>query len=57
VVSQLQRLIGTDAGQDLIEYALLASLIAVTVMGAVMTLGAAVGDYWMSVSSRVPSGS
>ncbi len=40
-----------------IEYALLASLIAVVIIGAVTTLGGNIGATFNSVSSELPSGS
>jgi Flp pilus assembly pilin Flp len=49
-------LVGDD-GQDLIEYGLLASLIAITVIAAVVTLGAAVDALWQTIPAQVPSGS
>ena len=50
------RLLVGDDGQDLIEYALLASLIAIAVLGAVLTLGQSVGRFWDSVAAKMPSG-
>ena len=39
VLSAIERLVVRDDGQDLIEYGLLAALIAVTAVAAVGTLG------------------
>lgn len=46
-----------DDGQDLIEYALLASFIAIAVLGAVLAAGQSIGGLWQSVAAKMPSGS
>ncbi|MFB3855367.1 MAG: Flp family type IVb pilin [Vicinamibacterales bacterium] len=46
------RLLNEQRAQDLIEYGLLASLIALTALSAVEGLGVAVGDYVSGVLAR-----
>jgi Flp pilus assembly pilin Flp len=44
-----------DDGQDLIEYALLAGLIAMVAIGAVTALGATVRDtFWTVIAAAIP---
>lgn len=46
-LSSFNRWLRTDDGQDLIEYALLAALIAIVALGAVQTLGNTInGVLW-----------
>ena len=44
-----------EDGQDLIEYALLAGLIAMVAVGAVTALGTTVRDtFWTVIASSIP---
>jgi len=45
------RLLDCDSGATSIEYALLASLVAMVILGAVTGLGGAVADLFSSVAS------
>lgn len=47
------RLLIESSGQDLIEYALLASLIALTAMAGVTALGSALSAAWNSLAGAV----
>jgi Flp pilus assembly pilin Flp len=48
----VRRLRGSDSGQDLLEYALLASLIVLAAVGAVGTLGATLKTvFWDVIAS------
>jgi Flp pilus assembly pilin Flp len=53
VTTALRGLVGNkDDGQDLIEYALLASLIAVVAVGAVTALGFQVANvFWATIAA------
>ncbi|AXE95749.1 Flp family type IVb pilin [Paraburkholderia sp. 22099] len=50
VVKQLLR---DEGGVTSIEYALIASLIAVTVLGAVASLGSSVSDLYQRIATKV----
>ena len=50
----LKRLVRDDAGQDLIEYALLAASISTAVIGAVTAVGGGVLNLWASVLGKMP---
>ena len=48
----VERLSGSDSGQDLLEYALLVSLIVLAAMGAVGTLGVTLKTvFWDVIAS------
>ena len=48
----VERLRGSDSGQDLLEYALLVSLIVLAAMGAVGTLGGTLKTvFWDVIAS------
>ena len=47
----VERLSGSDSGQDLLEYALLVSLIVLAAMGAVGTLGVTLKTVFWDVIS------
>jgi Flp pilus assembly pilin Flp len=50
--ARLQRLALADTGQDLVEYALLASLIAVVAFSAVSQVGNTINTvFWQAISS------
>lgn len=47
-----RRLTRRDCGQDLLEYAMLAALIAVFAVGAVTTLGNTINDvFWTTIGA------
>jgi pilus assembly protein Flp/PilA len=50
----LRVLVRDERGQDLIEYALLASLIAVVLITTVGGAGARIGALWTNVASGIP---
>lgn len=45
----MRRLVGEDRGQDLLEYAMLGTLIAVVAVGAVTTLGMTINEVLWKV--------
>jgi len=47
------RFVREDAGQDLIEYALLAGLISLASVVAVTTLGTDISGLWTKVSGKI----
>jgi len=50
--ARLRRLALSDTGQDLLEYALLASLIAVVAFGAVTEVGNTINTvFWSAIAS------
>jgi len=49
------RLINETEGQDLIEYALLAALIALAAIGAMTSLGGAINSKFDSISTSLGS--
>jgi Flp pilus assembly pilin Flp len=54
VTRRLGALARSDEGQDLIEYALLAALVAMAVMGAVSSLGGVINDVlWTKISGEL----
>jgi len=47
------RLVRQDEGQDLLEYGLLAVLIAIVAIGAVMTLGNTINNlFWQNIAQN-----
>lgn len=49
----LTRFIHEDEGQNLVEYALLAGLVALVVMGAVTTVGTNIGALYTRLAGRI----
>jgi Flp pilus assembly pilin Flp len=52
-VTRMRALWRDDAGQDLLEYALLASLIAVIAYAAVESTGGSVTSFYDAIATRV----
>ena len=46
MLTVIEQLIRRDDGQDLLEYGLLAALVAITVLAAVGTLGNTIKSMW-----------
>lgn len=54
VLTRLQRLVVKDDGQDLVEYGLLAALIAVVVIAGVTSVGQTVYTvFWQAIGNAV----
>ncbi len=53
--AQLIKWLRTQAGQDLVEYALLVALIAIVAVLAVTGAGQKVVDVFTSITSQIPS--
>jgi Flp pilus assembly pilin Flp len=50
----LQRWLGLDEGQDLLEYAMLAALIAIAALGAVTVLGDHINRvFWQGIGPSI----
>ena len=49
----LKRFLAEDEGQDLIEYALLAALIALAAVGGITLLGNALSNKYASLASSI----
>lgn len=45
-----------DSGQDLAEYAILGTLIAVVLVGALTLFGNQLGAIWNTIASAIPGG-
>lgn len=53
VLAVVGRLVKRDEGQDLLEYGLLAVLIAIVALGAVMTLGTTIQQiFWNNIAQN-----
>jgi|tagenome__1003787_1003787.scaffolds.fasta_scaffold18854760_3 pilus assembly protein Flp/PilA len=53
----LVRFVAEEAGQDLIEYALLAGLISIASILAITTLGTAISGHYTTVGNSVTAAS
>jgi Flp pilus assembly pilin Flp len=49
LINRLRALVRDDSGQDLIEYALLAALIALASVFAITAAGQRVNDVWVAI--------
>jgi Flp pilus assembly pilin Flp len=49
------RLLGSESGQTLTEYALILTLIAVAVVAAVLLFGGQITSMWSNISDNFPS--
>jgi pilus assembly protein Flp/PilA len=49
LINRLRALVRDDSGQDLIEYALLAALIALAAVAAITAAGVQVNAVWTSI--------
>jgi Flp pilus assembly pilin Flp len=47
------RLVHEEHGQDLIEYGLLASLVAIMTVGAMHAVGLSLNDWWTDISGKI----
>jgi Flp pilus assembly pilin Flp len=54
--SLLAQLLRDEAGQDLVEYALLAALIATLSVVALNALGASLSQFYQKVNEVIPKG-
>ena len=53
VIAVVGRLVKQDEGQDLLEYGVLAVLIAICALGAVMTLGTTINNvFWNNIAQN-----
>jgi Flp pilus assembly pilin Flp len=53
-INRIVALLQSDSGQDLIEYALLAALIALATMGATQALsGALINTFWVRIGDML----
>ena len=55
--SMIVRFVREDAGQDMIEYALVAGIISVAAATAITTIGGKVSTLWGSVETAVSAAS
>jgi Flp pilus assembly pilin Flp len=54
LLTTIRRFVATDDGQDLIEYGLLAALIAIVVMVGVSSIGQTIYDvFWRDIGQAV----
>lgn len=54
-LEQLRHSVQHADGQDIVEYALLAVLIALVVSGVVLAFGDTLGNWWTAISAEVQS--
>jgi len=52
-LGQLRRLVGAEAGQTMVEYAIVAALIAVAAMAAVEALGGGISTVFGNIVSSI----
>jgi len=55
----IERVLREDAGQDLIEYALLAAFVSIVAIAAITSIGTSVNDWYVGFDTQiktVPSG-
>ena len=50
----LKALLSEDEGQDLIEYVLIAGLVALVAVGAITAAGVSVNALWVRVEAMIP---
>jgi pilus assembly protein Flp/PilA len=55
--SMIVRFVREDAGQDMIEYALVAGVISVVAILAINSISGKVGALWTAVDTALPAGS
>ena len=53
IVNTLRRFVSDDAGQDLLEYALLVALIAIFCVGAITAAGGSVSDTFQMIADEI----
>ncbi len=51
----VSRIIREDAGQDMVEYALVLGVIAIAGITAIIALGPKVADLWSDANTGVPA--
>ena len=51
----VSRIIREDAGQDMVEYALVLGVIAIAGITAIIALGPKVADLWTDANTGVPA--
>jgi Flp pilus assembly pilin Flp len=56
LIAVIARLAGEEHGQDLIEYALLASFVALVAIAGATLLGTALNNWYSTVSGNVNAG-
>jgi pilus assembly protein Flp/PilA len=56
LMNRLSLLYGTEEGQDLLEYAMLAALIALVCIGAVALAGSNVSAFFTNAATQIPAG-
>lgn len=54
-MDSFRKFLNDDGGQDLVEYGLLLSLVALIATGVLLTLGADIGSMFVPVSATVVS--
>jgi pilus assembly protein Flp/PilA len=53
LLTALRRFVREDSGQDLLEYGMLAALIAVVVLAAVSNSGSSINNLWTAVAASM----
>jgi pilus assembly protein Flp/PilA len=55
LITHLRALVRDEAGQDLLEYALLVALIAIVAVGAVTAAGVSVNGVFATIAASIPA--
>ena len=53
LITRLRKMIRNDSGQDLLEYALLVSLIALVAVAAITATGTKASDIFTAISNKL----
>jgi len=53
LITRMRKLLRTDSGQDLLEYALLVALIALVAVGAITATGTKARDIFTNISNKL----
>lgn len=49
----IKRILNDESGQDIIEYILVATLIAVAALATLPTVGSKVSNYWVNLNTNL----
>jgi pilus assembly protein Flp/PilA len=55
LIDRVRRFVLDESGQDLVEYGLLATLIALVAMGAVQLAGGSLSSLWTTIATQMKS--
>ena len=55
IIDRVRLFVRDESGQDLVEYGLLATLIALVALAAVQSAGTSLGALWANIASKMQS--